>query len=369
MDRSSQATARFRRTGPCSNRDSVSPTTWPVTAAACCACRPGSSTLRTPGLNLASSRSTDGSRGQTIFRNSALTNILGPVPAYGELLEPPEGVPFFPGVFVFDKNFQNPDTYSASATYEHMVRRDYVVDLTGAYARTTHIARFTDRNDPLLGSVWSSGLKPASINGIGTLTTVESTAKSEYVGITVGARKRYADRWGFQFNYTLGFDKSDDDNERDPFTFRYAKITDLDAEWGWSDRDQRHRVNFYVVTRLPGDVNFNTRFSYRSATPLSLTETGEVAATSSARINADGSVTQRNTGRKENEFASLDVRTSKFFTIGDDQIKIIFEAFNLLNNENFIAPQTTNLVFNFDGTIRSDAGNPRVAQLSLKYVF
>ncbi|HEY6060316.1 MAG TPA: TonB-dependent receptor, partial [Gemmatimonadales bacterium] len=41
---------------------------------------------RIPGLNLASSRSTNGSIGQTIFRNSALTGILGPVPAYGQLL-------------------------------------------------------------------------------------------------------------------------------------------------------------------------------------------------------------------------------------------------------------------------------------------
>ena len=31
----------------------------------------------------------------------------------------------------------------------------------------------------------------------------------------------------FQVFYTYSKDKSDDDNERDPFTFRYAKVTDL----------------------------------------------------------------------------------------------------------------------------------------------
>src|SRR5207237_5762665 len=36
---------------------------------------------RVPGLSLASSRSTNGSRGQPIFRNSALTGIPGPRPA------------------------------------------------------------------------------------------------------------------------------------------------------------------------------------------------------------------------------------------------------------------------------------------------
>src|SRR5262249_20890186 len=36
---------------------------------------------RVPGLALASARSTNGSRGQTLFRDSALTGILGAVPA------------------------------------------------------------------------------------------------------------------------------------------------------------------------------------------------------------------------------------------------------------------------------------------------
>ena len=48
------------------------------------------------------------------------------------------------------------------------------------YAKTDHITRFTNRNDPLLGSPWSSGLPPGGTNGITTLTTVESTAKSRY---------------------------------------------------------------------------------------------------------------------------------------------------------------------------------------------
>ncbi len=324
---------------------------------------------RIPGLSLASSRSTDGSRGQTLFRSSGTSTFLGATPTWGELLTPPGGVPFFPGVFVFDKNFQNPDTYSISGTYERMFGRDWAMDLTATWAKTDHLTRFVDRNDALLGSPWSSGLEPAGINGVGTLTTVESTARSRYVGLTFGVRKRFADNWGMQFNYTLGWDKSDDDNERDPFTFRYAKVTDLDAEWGYSDRDQRHRVNAYFVTKLPWDVDFNVRYSYRSATPLSLTASGEVAQTPQARINPDGSVTQRNLGRKDNSYSSLDLRMAKLFMFDQRRLELLFEVFNLFNSENFIAPQVTNLVFNFDGTIRSGAGNPLVAQLGARFVF
>src|SRR5256886_3057008 len=46
---------------------------------------------RFAALKLASVRSTNGSIGQTLFRNSALGPILGPPPAYGQLLTPPGG--------------------------------------------------------------------------------------------------------------------------------------------------------------------------------------------------------------------------------------------------------------------------------------
>ena len=124
-------------------------------------------------------------------------------------------------------------------------------------------------------------------------------------------------------NYTYSKDKSDDDNERDPFTFRYAKITDLGAEYGYSDRDQRHRVNAWLLWNAPLGVDVNVRYSYRSAQPQSLTASAAPSAattlpdrasssqTPQDRINPDGSVTQRNLGRKDNLFSSLDLRLSQ----------------------------------------------------------
>ena len=58
-----------------------------------------------------------------------------------------------------------------------------------------------------------------------------STARSLYNGVTFGVTKRPTNNFQFQVYYTYSKDKSDDDNERDPFTFRYAKITDLQAEY------------------------------------------------------------------------------------------------------------------------------------------
>ncbi|RMH15614.1 MAG: TonB-dependent receptor [Acidobacteria bacterium] len=324
---------------------------------------------RIPGLVLASTRSTNGSRGQTLFRNSALRDILGPPPPYTELI-PPEAVgdPFLPDVFVFDEDFQNPRTTSFALSWESEVVPRLSVLLKGNYNKTDHLTRFINRNDPLLGAVWSSGLPPGGANGINTLTTVESTAKSRYWGGTVGLTYR-GRKLDFQGYYTYSKDKSDDDNERDPFTFRYARVTDLDAEWGFSDRDQRHRLNAWLLYRAPYGINLNARFTYRTPQPVSITETGEIANTPQDRINADGTVTRRNLGRKDNDFKSLDVRVSKSFRLGGREIELLADVFNVFNARNLLRPQTTNLVFNFDGTVTSGTGEPRQIQLGVRYVF
>ncbi|HUP61407.1 MAG TPA: TonB-dependent receptor [Thermoanaerobaculia bacterium] len=325
---------------------------------------------RVPGLSLASSRSTNGSRGQTIFRNSALTGILGPVPAYPNLIPQSQiGSPFLPDVFVFDEDFENPRTTSYSLSWEQEVIKDYAVLLKYNYAKGEHITRFINRNDPLLGSPWGSGLAPAGVNGINTLTTVESSAKSLYRGWTLGLTKRPSNNVQFQAYYTYSKDLSDDDNERDPFTFRYAKVTDLDAEYSYSDRDQKHRFNSWMLWNAPLGFDVNMRYSYRSAQPQSITRTGAVANTPQDRINPDGTVTKRNLGRKDNEFSSFDFRVSKQFAMAGVTLEPAIDVFNLFNAENFRRPEVTNLIFNFDGTVQSGNGDPRQFQLALRVLW
>ncbi|MFN7963663.1 MAG: carboxypeptidase regulatory-like domain-containing protein [Thermoanaerobaculia bacterium] len=324
---------------------------------------------RIPGLVLASSRSTNGSRGQTLFRNSALTGVLGAPPAYGELIPQSQvGDPFRPDVFVFDKDFENPRTTSLALAVEREVAPHLSALFKYNYAKTDHLTRFTNRNDPLLGSPWSTGLGADGQNGIGTLTVVESSAKSRYQGATIGLTGQY-EKVAFQGFYTYSKDKSDDDNERDPFSFRYARITDLDKEYSYSDRDQRHRINAWVLWHAPYGLEVNARYAYRSAQPKSITATGADANTPQDRINADGTVTRRNLGRKDNQFSSLDLRLSRAFKVGGVQIEGIVDAFNLTNSRNLKRPQTGSLVFNFDGTVTSGLGDPRQFQLGVRILF
>ena len=336
---------------------------------------------RVPGLALASSRSTNGSRAATAFRASFFNGFGVTPPTFPNLLpaEAGQGTPDHPGVFVFNEDFQNPRTWSASASIEREVVQDLAVLVQYNYAKGEHLTRFLEQNDAAFGCPWGTGIN--GTNGIacgssggGGLTSVESTAKSSYNGVTFGLTKRYARNYQFQVNYTLSWDKSDDDNERDPFTYRYIRYDNLDAEYGYSDRDQRHRLNAVLLWLAPARVNVNLRYAYRTAQPLSLSATGAESQTvfgpGSDRVRSDGSIVERNTGRKENEYSSLDLRLSREFALGKRvSLEPILEVFNLFGSKNFKQPSYQNLVFNFDGTIASGLGDPRQMQLGARLIW
>jgi hypothetical protein len=216
---------------------------------------------------------------------------------------------------------------------------------------------------------------------LGSLTVVESSAKSRYTGITVGLLRSRDPNLQFQLNYTLSWDKSDDDNERDPFTFRYARADNLTPEYNWSDRDQRHRLNAWLLSRLPGGIYVNARVSAYSAQPVSEScgpspfspfapARGQRATSALDRNCADGTVLTRNTMRKDNAAFAWDVRLSKQFALGTrNAFEVILVVFNVPNRENFRDPAYGGLLFNFDGTIRSGLGDPRQLQAGLRWVF
>ena len=325
---------------------------------------------RIPGLNLASARSTNGSIGQTIVAAST----FGTLPDYDALLPAP-AVVFRPDIFVFDKDFKNPRTLSASIGYEKEILRQLAASVVYTYAATDNLTRFINRNDAVFGSPWLTGLN-GTTNGVAVLTTIESTAKSRYNGVTFGLGRMADPDFQFQANYTLSADKSDDDNERDPFSFRYAQADRLDREYNYSDRDQRHRLNLWSLNHLPFDIYVNNRFSWYSAQPTSEScdtnnaPTGVRAATPQQRICPNGTILLRNTIRRDNAFASWDIRLSRpFRTRSQGTLEAMVEVFNVLNRDNFRDPSSGSLLFNFDGTLRSGLGDPRQVQVGVRYGF
>ena len=320
---------------------------------------------RTPGLDLASARSTNGSVGQTIASGS-FANAFGTPPVYPELIPiSSSATPDHPQVYVFDKNFHNPRIYSWSATFEQQLVANLKMFASFNYSKGVHLQRFINRNDPVFGSPWATGLGADGKNGIDAtagsgLTTLESSSKSLFRGLTVGMVKQYSRRFQFQWNYQLSTDYSDDDNERDPFSYRYVTPANLKPEYNYSDRDERHRFNAFGVWEAPWGLEVSPRFSAHSAQPVSADN----------RVLANGTILKRNTLRKDNAFTSFDFRVGKNFKLSE-RLKLLaaVDVFNAGNSKNLKKPEVTGLLFNFDGTLQSGLGDPRQAQLGVKLIF
>ncbi|HWJ40961.1 MAG TPA: hypothetical protein VNT29_07495, partial [Candidatus Limnocylindrales bacterium] len=126
---------------------------------------------------------------------------------------------------------------------------------------------------------------------------------------------------------------------------------------------------------FPFDIYGNTRFSWYSAQPTSEKcinnqPSGQRATSPTDRICTNGTILLRNTIRRDNAFASWDIRLSRPFRFrGRGQFEALVEVFNVLNRDNFRDPSSASLLFNFDGTIRNGLGDPRQIQVGVRYGF
>jgi hypothetical protein len=335
---------------------------------------------RIPGLVLAGPRNTDGAIAFNIFTCCALPFLPTPPANLGIFANTAQFAPFNPGVRVFASDFQNPRTLQWGLSVEREVSKDLTLSVGFNYANTVHLTRFVNRNGPSFQGNFAAdgrrlfdGPQPfakADGSGIGELATTESSARSLYRGLVFTANKRFSNRFQFQANYVLSWDYSDDDNERDPFTFRYADVLDFHPEYNYSDRDQRHRFNAFGVFQLPADISLTTIFQARSAQPDQILLADlNLDGIFNDREFVNGKDIGRNTLRKKNQFYSFDFRASRIFKFGESvQLEPLIEVFNLFNNTNQISPPRP-LLINFDGTVRSGFGDPRQAQLGLKFRF
>ena len=181
--------------------------------------------------------------------------------------------------------------------------------------------------------------------------------------------KRYQGLFEFQAFYTLSWDKSDDDNERDPFTLRYAKITNLDAEYGYSDRDQRHRFNAYVLWQAPGQINVNASWQYRSAQPTSITVHGR------AREHASG---PDQPGRQRHDAQPREQGQPVQLGQPEDLAPVRLRrrhggahrrGLQPLQQPELQGSLLRGLLFNFDGTVQQGLGDPRQVQLGVRVLW
>jgi hypothetical protein len=294
------------------------------------------------------------------------------MPVWPNLLAPsavPAGTfPLFTGIRVFDRNYENPRIYSFNAGVEREVAPSVVAYADFTVAKAVHLTRFLNYNvhgtaaapvqPPTRDTTTYIGANPFELQ-LGDVFVTNSRGHSLYRGGTFGVRKRFSQKYQLEANYVLSKDQDDDSNERDPFTDRSFNFYDLNLDYGPSDRDIRHKFNFFTYAELPQRILLNVRMQARSAQPI----------TTSPRV-LNGTDRGRNWDRKDNAYFSLDWRLQRPFRLGPKyQIVPSLEMFNTFNNDNNINPLTTGQLFNFDGFLRKGVGDPRQVQLAVRFTF
>ena len=264
-----------------------------------------------PGaLDLASTRSTNGAIGQTLFRNSALTGdpragagLPGAHPAVGGRRSVParrlrlrQGLPEPRAPTPTASPTSARSSPSFACADQGQLRQD----------RPHHPLPQPQRPAARLPLelAASAGRRQRHRRDAGSgLRTVASTAKSRYWGVTVGLTKRLVGQPRVPGLLHLLEGQVGRRQRARPLHLPLRQDHRPRAEYSYSDRDQRHRFNAWLLWQAP----VGARRQPALLLPLGAAEVDQGRRHRRRdrrpdRINPDGSVTRRNLGRKDNEF-------------------------------------------------------------------
>ena len=207
----------------------------------------------------------------------------------------------------------------ASSAFNVGYERELAADVAGyvdfTWPKGAHLTRFLNYNvhgTALLrrsrrrgDTTTYTGANPFEPQ-LGDVFVTNSRGSARYRGATL-RRAQALRRSGYQLeaNYVLAKDEDDDSNERDPFTDRTFNFYDLEPDYGPSDRDIRHKVNFFSYVELPQRLAVQRADAGRGG-----------AADHDLAARAERRDRGRNWDRKDNAYFSLDWRLQRPFRLG-----------------------------------------------------
>src|SRR6185295_15852669 len=108
-------------------------------------------------------------------------------------------------------------------------------------------------------------------------------------------------------------------------------------DYGRSDDDQRHRLVFNGVLRIPRGFQLGTMLQYYSALPFNITAGTTTIQGTTARPTVNGTFISRNAGTGF-DFFNVNARLSRTFRSKERvRMEAMLEAFNLFNHVNGVA--------------------------------
>jgi outer membrane receptor protein involved in Fe transport len=366
---------------------------------------------RTPAIIYGTATSNNGINVQTITFTGPLIptypNVFSSIPS-GAVLPKPT-------IFVMNPNYQNPKVQQASLGVEHGLTPDLAVSLNLLHVHADDLTRSIDRN------VDGQFVATANIAGDGTVDylkfnstrpfpnfsrviVAESSAKSNYNGLTLEFVKRYSHNWEARLSWAYGhvLDTKPDQtavvaSSADDGKFAQDPLN-LNGDYASGDNDVRHRIVLSAVWKLDYAGGISNSFERALASGWTLSgivyfQTGQPYSAmmpTNVDLNNDGNTRNdrapgfgRNTFRLPSQL-SVNPRITRDIPIGPVDLQLIVEAFNVFNAKNvgynLAGASVSNTYYSYSaatntltrlstfGTPQASTG-PRIVQLAAKVIF
>ena len=259
-----------------------------------------------------------------------------------------------PDASFFAPDFRNPRSLNYTAGVEREITRTTSIAFDWVHSNTVHLERIRDINwfAPVVGPdtstppqqrpIFNTASRPNP--NYGKLLSQESSARSNYDGLTLSINKRLSRRLQFMINGTLSWNHDDDSNERNFAGATYDDAFNLQQEYSWSRDDIRRRLVASTVYDLPWGFQISGIMTWRPGLPFS--------AYTNSDSNKDGNFTDRpiingvllgrNIFRQPN-FWNTDMRITKSIKITErHKVDVSVDLFNAFNHENHTFQVSTN---------------------------
>ena len=240
--------------------------------------------------------------------------------------------PFFPtipGEIPLDtyrtaENLAPPTTTQVTLGAEREFLKDLSVGLDFVYAKGSHFTRLENYN-PIIPGTRFVHVDPTKGNDMVFADRGRSQYKAMYLMVT----KRHSNGWSLDVAYTLSQSKADVESEQtDAWSY------DADAwerQFGLTNNNATHRLTASAIVDLPWGFQLAGLFNFNSATPWNAAYASDVNQDSLSGDYVD----QFRNSRRGFAYNNLNLRLSKYISIGRFRFQVLAEAYNVFNKANF----------------------------------
>jgi outer membrane receptor protein involved in Fe transport len=274
-----------------------------------------------------------------------------------------------PTIFVFQPGFQNPKVQQGSVGIENALTNDIALSVGYLYVKGEDLPRSADINiaNPTIVDIpiQGNGTVPVKryssvrpFTNFARIIEFQSSAESEYNGVSLEILKRFSHNWTARLSYSYGkvTDTKSDATAVVPQGTDDAKFAqdtfDLAGERAPGDLDVRHRLVASGIWDLEyaGGIQNSFWRAVASGWTISGVVTFQTGTPWSPSINGDlnndgNDRNDRSPGAPRNRerlpsYLSVDPRITRHLRFGPIDVELIAEAFNIFNAKNVIGIQT-----------------------------